>query len=169
MGVVRVSDDIRAERLTRLVHAHQDTLMNLCYMYLRDRELAKDAVQETFLKAYRAIDTLEGEDGARAWLTKIALNTCRDVRRSAWHRHLNRSVTPEDIPCVAGEDVHSDALELADAIMRLPDKYKEVILLYYFQDMPLKDIAPMVGITKSMVSRRISKACALLHGLLGEE
>lgn len=169
MGAGKATDDIRAERLTRLVHAHQATLMNLCYMYLRDHELAKDAVQETFLKAYRAIDALEGEDGARAWLTKIALNTCRDMKRSAWHRHLNRSVTPEDIPCAAEEGAYPDALELADAIMRLPDKYKEVILLHYFQDMPLKDIAPVVGITKSMVSRRISKARAMLHGLLGEE
>ena len=169
MGDVKAPDNIRAERFTQLVHAYQGTLINLCYMHLHDDELAKDAVQETFLKAYKGIDAFQGESAERAWLIKIALNTCRDMKRSAWYRHVNRSITPEDIPCAADEQVHSDALDLADAIMRLPDKYKEVILLHYFQDMPLSDIAPIAGITKSMVSRRISKARALLHGLLGEE
>lgn len=169
MEVVKAPDNIRAEKLTRLVQAHQGTLINLCYMYLHDHELAKDAVQETFLKAYRAMDAFEGEGTERAWLTKIALNTCRDMKRSSWYRHVNRYIAPEDVLCAVNEHFHSDALDLADAIMRLPDKYKEVILLHYFQDMPLKDIAPIVGITKSMVSRRINKARALLHGLLGEE
>ncbi|MCH5286195.1 MAG: sigma-70 family RNA polymerase sigma factor [Christensenellaceae bacterium] len=169
MEVVKAPDNIRVEKLTRLVQAHQQTLMNLCYMYLHDRELAKDAVQETYLKAYKAIDTFVGEDTERAWLIKIALNTCRDMKRSAWYKHVNRYITPEDIPDAVDERFQSDALELADAIMRLPDKYKEVILLHYFQDMPLSDIAPIAGITKSMVSRRVKKARALLHDLLGEE
>ena len=169
MEIVNAPDSSQVEKLTRLVQAHQRTLMNLCYMYLHDHELAKDAVQETFLKAYKAIDSFKGESGERAWLTKIALNTCRDMKRSSWYRHVNRSITPEDIPCAVDEGLHSDALDLADAIIQLPDKYKEVILLHYFQDMPLSDIAPIVGITKSMVSRRINKARALLHGLLGEE
>ena len=169
MEVVKAPDNSRAEKLTRMVQAHQITLMNLCYMVLHDRELARDAVQETFLKAYMAMDTFRGEDGERAWLTRIALNICRDMKRSAWYRHVNRAVTPEELPIAAEADVPSDALDLADAIMRLPDKYKEVILLHYFQDMPLSDIAFIVGVTKSMVSRRVKKARAMLHGLLGEE
>lgn len=169
MEVVKAPDNIRAEKLTRLVQAHQQTLMNLCYMYLRDQELAKDAVQETFLKAYKAIGAFKGEGTERAWLIKIALNTCRDMKRNPWYRYVNRSITPEDIPSAVDEPFHSDALDLADAIMRLPDKYKEVILLHYFQDMPVTDIAPIAGITKSMVSRRVKKARAMLHGLLGEE
>ena len=165
----KVPDNSQVEKLTQLVHAHQETLMRLCYIYLHDHDLAKDAVQETFLKAYKGISAFKEGSGERAWLIKIALNTCRDMKRSAWYRHVNRSVTPEDIPCVVNEELHSDALDLADAIMQLPDKYKEVILLHYFQDMPLSDIAPIVGITKPMVSKRIKKARALLHGLLGEE
>lgn len=169
MEVVKAPDNIRVEKLTRLVQAHQGTLMNLCYMYLHDHGLAQDAVQETFLKAYKAIGTFKGEGAERAWLIKIALNTCRDMKRNPWYRYVNRSITPEDIPSAVDEPFHSDALDLADAIMRLPDKYKEVILLHYFQDMPVTDIAPIAGITKSMVSRRVKKARAMLHGLLGEE
>ena len=169
MGVVKAPDNNRAEKLTRFVQAHQKTLMNLCYMYLHDHELAKDAVQETFLKAYKAIDTFRGESGENTWLTRIAINTCRDMKRSAWHTHVNRSITPEDIPCAVEGHFNLDSLDLANAIMRLPDKYREVILLHYYQEMSLTDIASIVGVTKSMVSRRLIKAHALLHGALGEE
>ena len=169
MEVVKAPDNNRVEKLTRLVQAYQKTLMNLCYMYLHDRELAKDAVQETFLKAYRAIDTFRGESGENTWLTRIALNTCRDMKRSAWHIHVNRSITPEDISCTAETHLNLDSLDLANAIIQLPDKYKEVILLHYYQEMSLADIASIIGVTKSMVSRRMKKAHALLHDVLGEE
>ena len=169
MEVVKAPDNNRVEKLTRLVQAYQKTLMNLCYMYLHDHELAKDAVQETFLKAYRAIDTFRGESGENTWLIRIALNTCRDMKRSAWHIHVNRSITPEDISCTAKEHLNLDSLDLANAIIQLPDKYKEVILLHYYQEMSLADIASIIGVTKSMVSRRMKKAHALLHDVLGEE
>ena len=169
MEVVKAPDNNRVEKLTRLVQAYQKTLMNLCYMYLHDRELAKDAVQETFLKAYKAIDTFRGESGENTWLTRIALNTCRDMKRSAWHIHVNRSITPEDISCTAEAHLNLDSLDLANAIIQLPDKYKEVILLHYYQEMSLADIASIIGVTKSMVSRRMKKAHALLHDALGEE
>ena len=169
MEVVKAPDNIRAEKLTRLVQAHQQTLMHLCYMYLRDQELAKDAVQETFLKAYKAIGAFKGEGTERAWLIKIALNTCRDMKRNPWYRYVNRSITPEDIPSAVDESFHSDALDLADAIMQLPDKYKEVILLHYFQEMKMSEIASTIGVATSVVSRRIKKAHEALHAVLGKE
>ena len=56
----------------------------MCYAMLRDAEQAKDAVQETFVKAYRAMDDWRGACSEKTWLTRIAVNTCRDMRRSAW-------------------------------------------------------------------------------------
>ena len=168
MVVVKAPDNSRAEKLTELVETHQQTLLNLCFMVLRDHDLARDAVQETFLKAYKSLSSFRSEN-ERAWLIRIALNTCRDMQTSAWHRHVNRSITPEDMPIAAEESLHLESMDLADAIMRLPGKYRDVILLHYFQDMSITDIAPIVGVTKSMVSRRVKKARAMLHGLLGEE
>ena len=118
MDVVKVPDNSREQRLTRLVEVYQKPLLDLCYIYLRDRELAEDAVQDTFLKAYKAMKTFRGESKERTWLTRIAINTCRDIRRSAWHRHQDRTVTPEDLP-TASEREHSLSLDIADAVMRL--------------------------------------------------
>lgn len=61
MEAVKGSDSNREERLTRMVEQYQSALLTLCYAYLHERELAEDAVQETFLKAYKALDSFRGE------------------------------------------------------------------------------------------------------------
>ena len=156
------------QSFTQLVEAYQKPLLNLCYMYLRDRTQAEDAVQEAFLKAYRALPTFRGDSSAKTWLTRIAINTCRDMQRSSWFTRLNRFITPDDLPERAAEE-DPEATEVADAVMRLPAKYKEVILLYYDQNMTMPEIAQALGISPSCVSRRVKAACELLREALGEE
>ncbi len=169
MDVVKGPDSSREERLTRMVEQHQGSLLVMCYAYLHERELAEDAVQETFLRAYKAMDTFRGDSAEKTWLTSIAINVCRNVRRSAWFTRVNRSVTPEDLQTATWDHYDQEAADLASAIQQLPDKLKEVILLYYYQEMTMPEIAKIVGVTPSMVSRRIKKAHAKLHDLLGKE
>ena len=92
------SDFIHAQTLNRFAEQYQTELLRMCCLYLRDAELAKDAVQETYLKAYRALDSFRGECAEKTWLLRIAINTCRDMRRSAWFRHIDRRVTPDMLP-----------------------------------------------------------------------
>ena len=153
---------------TQLVEAYQKPLLNLCYMYLRDRTQAEDAVQEAFLKAYRALPTFRGDSSAKTWLTRIAINVCRDMQRSSWFTRLNRFVTPDDLPERAAEE-SPEAAELADAVMRLPARHREVILLYYYQNLTMPEIAGVLGVNASSVSRRLKAACAKLRGAWGEE
>ena len=75
------------EILNRLVEQYQTPLRRMCFIMLRDEELAKDAVQDTFLKVYKNIDVFRGECSEKTWLMQIAVNTCRDVKRSAWFFH----------------------------------------------------------------------------------
>lgn len=70
------------EKLEQMVALYQLPLLRLCYAYLHDEELPKDAVQETFLKAYRALPAFRKEASEKAWLNRIAINTCKDIRRS---------------------------------------------------------------------------------------
>ena len=82
---------------------------------------------------------------------------------------MNRSVTPEDLSVAVWDDYDQDAADLAAAIQKLPDKLKEVVILYYYQEISMPEIARIVGVTPSMVSRRIKKAHAKLHDVLGKE
>lgn len=86
------------ETMMRMVNEWQLSLLRLCYIQLQDKELAEDAVQETFLKAYRSLQSFRGECSEKTWLTRIAINTCRDMQRGGWFRHIDRRVTPDMLP-----------------------------------------------------------------------
>jgi len=153
------------EALNRLVPAYQTALLRLCFAYLHDRALAEDAVQETFLKAYRNIAHFRGDASEKNWLMKIAVNTCRDLRRSGWYRHVNRAVTPEMLPEPSAQASGRDR-EITAEVMRLPVRLREVVLLYYFQDMSTVAVAEALGITQQAVSGRLLRARAKLRTVL---
>lgn len=154
MGVDTSAGASREQELVRLVDAYQFSLRRMCCAILRDRALAEDAVQETFLKAYKTLDTFRKESSEKTWLMRIAINTCRDFRRSAWFRYLDRRITPEDLP-LAATPAEEDSIALTAAIMRLPQKLQEVTLLHYYQDMTTREIADALQISQSSVSSRL--------------
>lgn len=148
-----------------LVSQNQDKLLRTCYLYLRDRQLAEDAVQETFLKAYRSLPAFRGDSSQKTWLTRIAINTCRDLYRSEWFRHMDRRVTPEDLP-ESSAPFSSREESLIVEVMRLPRRLREVTLLYYYHGMDERDIAEALGISRSAVSDRLSRARRKLKGMI---
>ena len=151
--------------LERLVLQYQQSLLRTCFLYLRDRTLAEDAVQETFLKAYRSLASFRGECSEKTWLMKIAMNTCCDLRRA----HRLRSIDPRRIPELlpqAAEPFAPAEEELVTQVIQLPRKLREVILLYYYQDMTVTEIAVSLGISQSSVSGRLKRARGKLRTLL---
>lgn len=167
MGVVQGpdSDQDQNECFERLVNQCQASLLRTCYMYLRDREQAEDAVQETFFKAYRNFGTFRGESAEKTWLMKIAINTCRDMRRTGWFLHMDRRVTPEMLPeaSVPFEEIEEG---LIVEVMNLPLRLREVVLLYYYQNMDTNEIAQTLGIARSSVSGRLQRARKKLREIL---
>ena len=151
--------------LERLVLQYQQSLLRTCFLYLRDRTLAEDAVQETFLKAYRSLASFRGECSEKTWLMKIAINTCCDLRRA----HRLRRIDPRRIPDLlpqAAEPFAPAEEELVTQVIQLPRKLREVILLYYYQDMTVTEIAVSLGISQSSVSGRLKRARGKLRTLL---
>ena len=167
MEVVKGPDNAgtRDEALTRLVDEYQTPLLRICYMYLKDAQLAEDAVQETFLKACRSLESFRGECSEKTWLMRIAVNVCRDLRKSAWHRHVDRRITPDMLPEPAAPAREEDG-ELLALVMNLPRRLREVTLLYYYQDMDTYEIAQALGISRSSVSGRLERARRKLREVL---
>ena len=150
-------DTVRpAQELDRLVEQYQVAVLRTCYLYLHDRSQAEDAVQETFLKVYRNLGSFRGECSEKNWIMKIAMRVCYDMNRSGWSRFFNRRVTPEMLPeaSVPFEE-RDDAL--ANAMMHLPVRLREVILLYYYQGLTVNEIAEVLGITQPSVSNRLKR------------
>ena len=76
MEVVKDPDNSRDQVLVQMVNQYQGMLLRMCYVYLRDMEQAKDATQETFLKAYKSLASFRGDCSEKSWLIRIAINIC---------------------------------------------------------------------------------------------
>jgi len=150
MEAVKDPDSLRNQTIERLIELYQTPLLRLCYVQLRDRALAEDAVQETFLKAYKGFAQFRGECSEKTWLTRIAINTCRDFQRGGWFRHTDRSVTPDMLP-VGVDPPEPEDSDLALSVMKLPLKLREAIMLYYYQDMSTEEIAESLGLAPGML------------------
>ncbi len=157
MSIVKGPDNDKEAAIRRMIAEHQTALLRLCYLYLHDVQLAEDAVQETFIKAYRTLERFRGEASEKTWLSRIAMRTCCDMRRSFWFRRMDRRVTPEMLPEQA-QDADEDESALTLAVMNLPRKEREVVLLYYYQDMSMNDIAAALSLTQPTVSYRLRRA-----------
>ena len=154
----QLADRMRKDAaFTALMREYADDVLRLCYMVLRDRQLAEDAMQDTFLKAYRRMDALRSTQSPKALLMKIAVNTCRDARRSAWMRHNDLSVSLDDLPPASCEFTAEDDSVVRE-VMRLKPKDKEAILLRYYQDLSPEQCAKAMGMTLSGFYRRLRRA-----------
>lgn len=150
--------------LAQWIARYSDVLLRTCYVYLHHPEQAEDALQDTFIKAYQSMNQREIKS-EKAWLMRIAINTCHDYYRSRWFHYVDKSWSAEDVlpfqPAVLPED-HA----LLEEVYRLPEKAKQVLLLYYYQEMTLQEAAAVLGISRSAVHKRLLKAQRLLKGKL---
>ena len=165
MERIKAPDPDTEQIFTELVSSHQTSLLRMCYLNLHDLGLAEDAVQETFIKAFRTWGSYRGECSEKTWLVRIAMNTCKDMRRGGWFRHTNRNVSPEMLPETVAQP-SEDRLELTLAVMNLPVKFREAIILYYYQDMDTVEIGKVLGITQPSVSNRLKRGRELLRKAL---
>lgn len=165
MEVGREQSSILEKQFCRMVDQNQTALLRLCYMQLQDQALAEDAVQETFLKAYRSLDSFRGACSEKTWLTRIAINTCRDMRRSGWFRRVDRHITPEDLP-ETGDSFQEADEEITLALMNLSRRCREIVLLRYYQQMSIEEVAETLGVSASTVSTQLNRARKKLRVLL---
>lgn len=151
--------------LERAMEQYEESLLRMCFAYLGDAALAEDAVQETFLKAYRALDRFRGDAGEKTWLLRIAINTCRDLRRSAWFRHVDRNVTLDVLgePADPAQEWSQWDDTLTRAVMGLKPKYRETVLLCWYQGLTGQETANVLKISRSAVMNRLKQAKTILR------
>lgn len=150
------------ETLRRLMTEYEIPIRRMCCVYLRDEQLAADAVQETFLKAYLALDGFHGEASEKTWLTRIAVNVCHSMRRTGWMRFIDRRITLDKLPEPVTEADYALA-ELTLDVMRLPRKLLDVVLLHDYQGITVREIGEMLGIPYQTVISRLKKAHTILQ------
>ena len=164
MNITSVPSEVRKLEFERWMREYETAVLRTCFLYLADRALAEDALQDTFIKVWRNMDRFECRNGCsvKSWIMRIAINTCKDYKLSAWFRHVDKTKTAEEA-LASSPEIKRASHELYLDVLHLPDKYKHVILLYYYQNMTLEEAAYSLGISRPAISRRLRKAYALLH------
>ena len=139
--------------LLQMMQQYGAHVVGLCTLLLKDAHLAQDVAQETFIRAWKQGNLRQETE--KAWLTRVAVNLCRDEQRSRWFRHVDRRITPEELPLQAdAPDADSDLL---DSVHRLPAREREVIVMHYWNDMSPEEIASALHIDRATVFRRLSR------------
>lgn len=168
------------DELQQKIDGYGNMLFKLCFVQLQNVQDAEDVVQDVFYQYIRRSEPFESDEHERAWLFKVAMNGCRKVWRSAWRRHQSGGEWQEEAEKSAsgvfdGAGPEECSLErekrqqLLAAVMALPMKYREVIHLYYYQELSVKTIAEITGRGQSTVTSQLTRGRSLLRKSLREE
>jgi len=122
---------------------------------------ADDAVQDVLLKLYTAAPVFENENHIKSWLIRVTINHCKSLLRAPWRRSLRL----EDFELSFESPEQS---ELFYKVMALPEKYRIVLYLHYYEDYSVREVAELLGITISAVTTRLNRARNKLKLELGE-
>lgn len=159
-----------------LIDAHSGAVKRCAYLCLRDERLAEDICQEVFLKLWQAPPRTADGAGIRAWLMRVTLNACRDYLRTPWRKRVSPSPDEAFSSCAAqGPMPEAEALRrerdeaLYQAVMALPIKYREPIILHYYFDYSQRDVARILAIGDSTLRTRLMRARLMLRQALGED
>lgn len=159
------------------IDQYGDMLFRLSFLRLQNRQDAEDVVQEVFYQYIRHGETFESEEHEKAWLLKVALNACRKLWGSAWSRHHSDGEWEEylagkkDVPAGLEQDMLDREREagILAAVMALPAKYRDVIHLFYYQELSVQEIAKITGYGVSTVTSQLTRGRNLLRKSLKEE
>lgn len=162
-------DEPNEDGFQRVYRQHIDAVYRVCYGFMKNNADAEDAAQETFLKLLQksSSQSFESTSHERAWLIVTASNICKNHLKS-WRRQKREDVeNTDELPSTyEREDKANPVLE---AVLELPDKYKTVIYLYYYEEYSCSDIAAALGKKESSVRSMLKRGRGLLEKKLGGE
>ena len=167
----RVGDSLAIERL---VQTYQGDVYRLALSILEDSDDADDATQEVFVAALRALESFRGNASFKTWLFSITINVCRTRlgrhKRRGRLRQILQSLFAPNQAYPENEAIQSESdSALWQAIHALDDKHRIPVILRYYHDLPVNEIAETLGVPVGTVHSRLNHARERLRALLKEE
>ncbi|WP_186438485.1 RNA polymerase sigma factor [Cohnella terricola] len=145
------------DRLAVWIDLYTKRLVRIAYTYVRDWTAAEDMVQNAFIKAYRSMDTLLKPDPF-PWLVQIVINECKQAKRKHWREVItNLFQERQDDSAEKSYFNRSDLSELHEAVLALPSRYSAPIVLYYFEELPIADIASALNTNVGTIKTRLKR------------
>jgi RNA polymerase sigma-70 factor, ECF subfamily len=158
------------EAFARLVDRHYARCARIAFRILGNREDAEEAIQDAFLRAFKALGDYEDRERFPSWLTRILVNQCRTVLARTKRRDaLFPDLDPQRLDFVGSADSNDDDWpELEHVLDRLPAEQREAIVLKYADDLTYEEMSRITGAGESALKMRVQRAFARLRALLQE-
>ena len=152
------------EEFTCLARKYMDTVFRVAMNYLKNKTDADDVTQNVLLKFYKSDVYFESEKHVKHWLIRVTLNECKNFLRFPWQKYASLEDYMETLEFT---DTHSR--DLFEEVMKLPEKYRIVIHLFYYEDYSIWEIASILKLSESNVKVRLSRGRTMLKNSLQEE
>ncbi len=150
------------QQLEASVREYRGTVFRLAYSMVKNREDADDITQEAFIRLYLSHEQFSTGENSKAWLIRVTINLCKDLLRSAWHRHK-----AEFVDNIVLESPEEGAL--LECIRQLKPEYSAAIYLFYYEGYTTEEIAAIRKTTPAAVRTRLTRARKQLKTLLSKE
>jgi len=157
--------------LSRLMHDYASDLKRIAYLYVNDIVECEDIIQEVFLTCYKNLASFRHEASYKTWLIRITINKCKDHRKRWSIKNLVykpeiKEVEPQQT--IEGQYIDEEySKEIVAQIAKLSGKYKEVLILYYYEELTMKEISEVLEININTVKSRLLRGKESLKSKLG--
>ena len=139
------------------LETYSDMVYRICFLYLNNRTDFDDVFQEVFLKLLKRNTPFESREHEKAWLIRVTINLCKDISKSFWRKKID---LVEEITFPSFES-ESDG-ELLQVVLSLPQKYKDVLYLYYYEEYTVPQMAKILKTNENTLYSQLHRAKELL-------
>lgn len=147
-----------------LIERYHQNLFAVAFNVCKNREDAEEVVQDAFIQYHLKRLDFQSEEHIRAWLIRVTINKAKNAARTFWRRH--RTSLEETMAALNFDDQESE--QLFEAVMALPQKYRILVHLFYYEDYSVHEMAELLSLSESNVKTRLSRARAMLRDTLKE-
>lgn len=154
------------QEVKEIYQKYHDMVWRICLMQMGNSHDAYDCTQETFIRFINSSPKFQSEEHQKAWLIRVAINYCTDVKKSSWRKKLI-SMTSEEM--YEHMEVQPEHTEVYETMMELPDKYRAVLYLYFYEGYSLTEISEILKVNKSTLRSRFAKAKEIMKKYLEDE
>jgi RNA polymerase sigma factor (sigma-70 family) len=164
----------KEDQIIWLMEEYGDMVIRLAFTYVKQKQLAEDISQEVFISCYKSLTTFQNKSSYKTWIYRITVNKCKDLLRSWSFKNLFYHNVVGSLK-VLGTSTESKIIDkeereaIFEKVLTLPIKLREVIILYYYEELTINEIAELLCIKPNTVKTRLHRGRSLLKNLFEKE
>lgn len=151
------------KEIEEILNVYGDMIYRMAYTQVKSRALADDVYQDVCIKLLKQKKKIEPEEHLKAWLLRVTINCCKDYWKSAWVQKISWSTnSKENMEALGNNPMEQETGYVTECVLNLPEKYRTVIHLYYYEGYSQKEIAELLGKKENTIASQLARGKTLL-------